>query len=104
MAIDPTLTHTLTHELQALKDELAAGRREPPVAAAEPAATPPEAEPPPAEETAEDRHIVDQLHDLIATIKDYIEEAEHNVAEHPAASVIGALLLGILIGRHIGKR
>jgi len=98
MAIDATLTH----ELQALKDELTAGQRERPAAAH--VAAEPEAEPAPAEETAEDRHIGEQLHDLIATIKDYIEEAEHNVAEHPAASVIGALLLGILIGRHIGKR
>ena len=63
-----------------------------------------EAEPPPAGEPDEDRHIVEQLQDLIATFKDYIEEAEHNIAEHPAASVVGALLLGILIGRHIGKR
>jgi ElaB/YqjD/DUF883 family membrane-anchored ribosome-binding protein len=95
MAIDATLTD----ELQALKEELAAGRGKRPAAATEH-----EAEQPPAAETAEDRHIVEQLHDLIANIKDYIEEAEHNVAEHPAASVIGALLLGILIGRHISKR
>jgi ElaB/YqjD/DUF883 family membrane-anchored ribosome-binding protein len=102
MAIDATLTH----ELQALKEELAAGRGERPAAAAEQAeyAEQPEAEPPPTEETAEDRHMVEQLQDLIATFKDYIEEAEHNIAEHPAASVIGALFLGILIGRHIGKR
>ena len=64
----------------------------------------PEAEPPPAGEPDEDRHIVEQLQDLIATFKDYIEEAEHNIAEHPAASVVGALLVGILIGRYIGKR
>jgi ElaB/YqjD/DUF883 family membrane-anchored ribosome-binding protein len=102
MAIDATLTD----ELQALKEELAAGRGERPAAATEPAehAEQPEAEPPPAGEPNEDRHIVEQLQDLIATFKDYIEEAEHNIAEHPAASVVGALLLGILIGRHIGKR
>lgn len=97
MAIDATLTD----ELQALKEELAAGRGERPAAEH---AEQTEAEPPPAGEPDEDRHIVEQLQDLIATFKDYIEEAEHNIAEHPAASVVGALLLGILIGRHIGKR
>jgi ElaB/YqjD/DUF883 family membrane-anchored ribosome-binding protein len=102
MAIDATLTH----ELRALKEELAAARGEQSAAATEHAehADDPEAEPPPTEEPAEDRHIVEQLQDLIATFKDYIEEAEHNIAEHPAASVVGALLVGILIGRHIGKR
>jgi ElaB/YqjD/DUF883 family membrane-anchored ribosome-binding protein len=97
---------TLTHELRALKEELAAGRGERAAAAAEQAehAEELQAEPPPMEEAAEDRHIVEQLQDLIATFKDYIQEAEHNIEEHPAASVIGALLLGILIGRHIGKR
>ncbi len=100
MAIDATLTH----ELQALKEELAAGRGEPPAVEQAEHAEQPEAEPPPTGEPDEDRHIVEQLQDLIATFKDYIEEAEHNIAEHPAASVVGALLLGILIGRHIGKR
>ena len=98
MAIDATLTD----ELQALKEELAAGRGERPPRPNSAEQT--EAEPPPAGEPDEDRHIVEQLQDLIATFKDYIEEAEHNIAEHPAASVVGALLLGILIGRHIGKR
>jgi hypothetical protein len=100
MAIDATVTH----ELRALRDELAANRREQPANSAEQVAAPPDTEPSAEQESAEDRHILEQLQDLIAIVREYIEDAEHNVAEHPALSVIGALLLGILIGRHIGKR
>jgi ElaB/YqjD/DUF883 family membrane-anchored ribosome-binding protein len=95
----------LTRELMALKDELSTARGErasPP--AHPPAAEAASAEPGEAEVPAEDRHIAEQLRDLIDTIKAFADDAERNVAEHPAASLVGALLLGIVIGRLIGKR
>jgi len=42
--------------------------------------------------------------DFLDMVKEFIDEAEHNIAEHPATSVIGALLVGILIGRLLGGR
>jgi ElaB/YqjD/DUF883 family membrane-anchored ribosome-binding protein len=37
-------------------------------------------------------------------ITEFVEEAEQNVSEHPTASVVGALVVGILIGRLLGRR
>lgn len=108
-----TADATLARELAALQDELSAPRRERPSPAPEPepkpeppAAEPPAAEPKPqpSAEGGEDRRTAEQLGDFIDTLKEFIEEAEHNVSEHPAASVIGALLVGILIGRLLGRR
>jgi ElaB/YqjD/DUF883 family membrane-anchored ribosome-binding protein len=95
----------LTRELMALRDELATARGKqasPAVHAA--AAEAPNAETGEADVPGEDRHVAEQLRDLLETIKAFAEDAERNVAEHPAASLVGALLLGILIGRLIGKR
>jgi hypothetical protein len=37
-------------------------------------------------------------------LKEFVEEAEHRMSEYPTASIIGAFLLGILVGRLLGKR
>jgi ElaB/YqjD/DUF883 family membrane-anchored ribosome-binding protein len=34
----------------------------------------------------------------------FFDEAEKNVSAHPAASMVGALVVGILIGRLLGRR
>jgi ElaB/YqjD/DUF883 family membrane-anchored ribosome-binding protein len=33
----------------------------------------------------------------------FFDEAEKNIAAHPTESVVGALLVGILIGRLLGR-
>ena len=40
-----------------------------------------------------------QLGELNRMVKDMLDEAETTVAQHPAATVAGALALGIVIGR-----
>ena len=37
-------------------------------------------------------------------IKNFFAETEKNISAHPGQSVIGALLVGILIGRLLGRR
>jgi len=41
----------------------------------------------------------DQIADLNRLVQDMLESAEDTIAEHPVATVAGALALGIVIGR-----
>jgi ElaB/YqjD/DUF883 family membrane-anchored ribosome-binding protein len=97
----------LSRELEALKEELAVlhrKRRTPPAdrkAASE--ATAKRSEPP--QHAAEDhQHLHGELRDLVKLVTEYVEEAETNLAAHPTATVVGALVVGILIGRALGRR
>ncbi len=96
----------VSRELKSLQDELAAGQRERLAASAPPPASPPPAASAdaPHAETAEERALLDQLRELANEVTHVFEEAEKNIAAHPAQSVIGALIAGILIGRLLGKR
>ena len=44
-------------------------------------------------------NLTDQLRNLAHEISTFTEDAEKNIVEHPLISVLGALVLGILIGR-----
>lgn len=100
----------VARELKALREEIAAlqrARTAPQAPAASAAAT--AAGAPPlsgvAAEAAEaDAELRGQLHDFVAEATKFFEEAEKNVAAHPAASVVGALVLGVFIGRVLGRR
>ncbi|MGC2413344.1 MAG: hypothetical protein WA459_11695 [Stellaceae bacterium] len=105
----------LSHELRSLQEEVAVAQREreqpaPPSLAPErssasgrptadgmgiAAAAP--------EEAAEEGALRDQLGELVDQVTQFFEDAEKNIAAHPAESVIAALLLGILIGRLLGR-
>ncbi|MCX7350628.1 MAG: hypothetical protein NTZ54_14270 [Alphaproteobacteria bacterium] len=54
---------------------------------------------PPAGETAAAGGIHDQIAELNRLVQDLLENAEDTIAEHPVATVAGALALGIVIGR-----
>jgi ElaB/YqjD/DUF883 family membrane-anchored ribosome-binding protein len=43
--------------------------------------------------------LTDQLRGLAREISDFTEDTEKGVVNHPLTSVLGALVLGILIGR-----
>jgi predicted nucleic acid-binding Zn-ribbon protein len=47
--------------------------------------------------------LVEQLHTLAHEIADFAEGTEKGVVNHPLTSVLGALVLGILIGRAIHR-
>jgi hypothetical protein len=101
-----------SRELKSLHDELLAAQRERAAASAAPAAEPAPSSPsPPPDAAAEppkdsghepDWH--DQLHELTREAVKFLEETEKGIAAHPTQSVVGALLVGILIGRLLGRR
>jgi predicted nucleic acid-binding Zn-ribbon protein len=83
-------------EIEALRREIAALRER--GAGAENSAS--------AAEEATDKDslgLVDQLHTLAREIADFAEGTEQGVVNHPLTSVLGALVLGILIGRAIHR-
>jgi ElaB/YqjD/DUF883 family membrane-anchored ribosome-binding protein len=55
-------------------------------------------------EQGKQQELRSQLHDLVKEITDLVEGAEKNIAVHPAMSIVSALVLGILIGRLLGRR
>jgi hypothetical protein len=103
----------LMRELRSLQDELSTSQRErlekraapsaPDTGTPATAASSPPA-PSPADVVVEEQEHQVELNDLIEEIKEFFETAEKNIAAHPTASVVAALLLGILIGRTLGGR
>jgi ElaB/YqjD/DUF883 family membrane-anchored ribosome-binding protein len=101
----------VSRELDSLKDELLSVKRERmaapvPQASATPSAAPPQKEiaDEPARETGNERELRDQLHALMKEATVFFEEAEKSISTHPVQSIVGALLVGILIGRLLGGR
>jgi len=82
----------LRAEIEALRREIAAIRAE--QAAAKAGETKVEA----AVESGT-ASLTDQLRSLAREISDFTEDTEKSVVNHPLTSVLGALVLGILIGR-----
>ena len=93
----------VSRELKSLQNEIAARQRErldAPRAAAAVSSSPAE----PSKEDADERELRDQLRDLTGEVASFFEEAEKGISTHPAQSVVGALLVGILIGRLLARR
>jgi ElaB/YqjD/DUF883 family membrane-anchored ribosome-binding protein len=97
----------VSRELKSLQEELSTSQRErvsptpsPAAAASGTTSTPP----PPLKEAAEESELREQLRELVNEATTFFEEAEKNIAAHPTESVVGALLVGVLIGRLLGRR
>jgi ElaB/YqjD/DUF883 family membrane-anchored ribosome-binding protein len=90
----------VSRELDALQQELSTSQREraPPAAAASSSSAMT------SKEAAEEHELREQLRELMKEVTGFFEEAEKNVVAHPTQSVIGAMLVGILIGRLLGRR
>jgi len=91
----------VSRELRSLQDELSITQRER-VSPAAGGATP--MPPVPPTETVEEQELRQQLRELVNEVTTFFEEAEKNIAAHPTESVVGALLVGVLIGRLLGRR
>lgn len=94
----------VSRELKSLQEDLSAAQRQ---RAERPAAASPTqvpSSPGPISATAESPGLRDQLGELANAVTSFLEEAEKEVAAHPAQSVVGALVVGILIGRLLGRR
>ncbi len=96
----------VSRELKSLQEELSVSQRE--RAAASGHASPPLVAPAAtaelAKETPEEKELRDQLRALMDEVKIFFAETEKNISAHPTQSVIGALLVGILIGHLLGRR
>jgi len=98
---------TVSRELKSLQDELSVSQRQrissppPPGASATSGST---AAPPSPQEIAEEHELRAQLSEFMDEVKGFFAEAEKNITAHPTESVVAALVLGILIGRLLGRR
>jgi len=95
----------LLQELRSLKEELSAARQAPSApsedrTSASNGNAAPVGKP---EVTADQRQLHGDLHEFMDEITKLIEDAEKNVLTHSTASVIGAMIVGILIGRFLGR-
>ena len=101
MATDPVVAR----ELKALREELSIPeRRASPAASPSAAADAPAMPPVLPQQTAQERELWEHLRELASEAAGFFEEAEKNIAMHPTQSVVGALLIGILIGSLLGRR
>jgi len=98
----------LSRELKSLQEEISASQKERAAAFAAATTAAASAAPPsavePIEEAPEARELRDQLRELASEVTGFFEEAEKSISAHPTQSVVGALLVGILIGRLLGRR
>lgn len=93
----------VSRELKSLQNELSAAQRERlPAPPASP--VPPSSPVEPVNETAEEHELRDHLRELTNEVTSFFEDAEKGISAHPTQSVVSALLVGILIGRLLGRR
>jgi hypothetical protein len=93
----------VSRELKSLQDELSTTQRE--RLAAPPAPRVPTSSPAePADEAAEDHELRDHLRELTNEVTSFFDDAEKSISAHPTQSVVSALMVGILIGRLLGRR
>jgi ElaB/YqjD/DUF883 family membrane-anchored ribosome-binding protein len=97
----------VSRELKSLQDELSAAKTQRAANTAQPAATSAPVAPPNAAEPAEpseEAELQGQMRQFAHELTELFGEAEKGISTHPTQSVAGALLVGILIGRLLGRR
>ena len=91
----------VSRELKGLQDELSTSQQERSAAIVPPTITP---NPPGlVDEPADERELRDQLAQFVDEATRIFDEAEKTIATHPTQSVVGALVVGVLIGRLLGR-
>jgi hypothetical protein len=87
-----------SQEFKTLQEELTTSQKERVAAAAAAGAASTNAAGPIAD-TPDEKELSDQLGQFADELKGLFGGAENNISAHPAQSVIGTMLVGILIGR-----
>jgi ElaB/YqjD/DUF883 family membrane-anchored ribosome-binding protein len=95
-----TANAILTHELDSLHQKLASLHRK---RKSQPPDRPAAKRTDRPQKTAEEHGLHTEVLEFIKLIANYVEEAKENVSAHPAGSVLGAMVVGILIGRLLGR-
>ena len=98
-----TADAVLSDELESLQEEVSASQRKRLATPAVPTSEETAAQVDQPEVAAEQDQQRGQLYDLVEVMKEFVGDAEKNLAAHPAANVIGAMIVGILIGRLLGR-
>jgi hypothetical protein len=98
----------VSRELKSLRDQLATAKMERSAnseraAAGTPAIAPTSASEP-SPKPSQDLELQGYLCQLADKVTELFGEAEKSISAHPSQSVAGALLVGILIGRLLGRR
>jgi ElaB/YqjD/DUF883 family membrane-anchored ribosome-binding protein len=94
----------VSRELKSLQQELSASRKDRAAPAAAAAGAAPSSAQETVRETADEGELRDQLGQFARELTSLFNEAEMGISAHPTQSVVGALLVGILIGRLLGRR
>ncbi len=96
----------LVHELKSLREEISSSQKERLSRAADRASASDEAAGSPVRpiEAIEEPRLDGELRELVDAIKEFVQDAEKNASAHPAATAVGAMVVGILIGRLLGRR
>ena len=98
----------VSRELKSLQDELSAAKTQRAANSAGSTATSASTVPPIAAELppapAEEAELQGQMRQFAHELTELFGEAEKGISAHPTQSVAGALLVGILIGRLLGRR
>ena len=101
-----TTDAVLSRELKSLQEEISASRRDSQsrLADATTARDETAAQASPADVIQTEQQLHGELRELVNEITEFFAEAEKNITAHPTAIVIGAMVVGILIGRLLGRR
>ena len=97
----------VSRELKSLQDDLSASKTLRAADVARSAATSAPVAPPTAAEPTEPADEAEwqgQIRQFAHELTELFGDAEKSISAHPAQSVAGALLVGILIGRLLGRR
>ncbi len=95
----------ISRELKSLQDEMSAAKAQRTASTDQPAEpSPTMVRPAAAAPDAADLAVESQLRQFANELTEWFGEAEKSISAHPAQSVAGALLVGILIGRLLGRR
>ena len=93
----------VSRELKSLQEELSTSQKERSATPASASASRPSVAEPRTEPQAE-LELQDQLRQFADELTGLFDQAEKGISTHPTQSVVGALLVGILIGRLLGRR
>jgi len=100
MRADPALKR----EVKSLQEELSASKRARSAAASASGPSPATASAAPSERGTDEQQVRDQINELVNEVSGFLGRAEAKMAAHRIESIAGALLVGILIGRLLGRR
>lgn len=92
----------LSRELTSLREEVSAAHQRRLSQTAERGAGPSPA-PAQSEDVGDVQQFRGELRELVDVIKEFVSDVEKTASAQPAATAIGAMVVGILIGRLLGR-